>query len=33
MPQQINVARSSMPPFEEVAKGHFVACHRVKEIG
>ena len=23
----------SMPPFEEVAKGHFVACHRVKEIG
>ena len=23
----------SMPPFEEVEKGHFVACHRVKEIG
>ncbi len=22
----------SMPPFEEVSKGHFVACHRVKEI-
>ncbi len=22
----------SMPPFEEVEKGHFVACHRVKEI-
>ena len=22
----------SMPPFEEVAPGHFVACHRVKEI-
>ncbi|MCQ2432232.1 MAG: ATP-binding cassette domain-containing protein [Clostridia bacterium] len=24
---------ASMPPFEEVEKGHFVACHRVKEIG
>lgn len=23
----------SMPPFEEVEKDHFVACHRVKEIG
>ena len=23
----------SMPPFEEVEKGHFVACHRVREIG
>lgn len=23
----------SMPPFNEVEKGHFVACHRVKEIG
>ncbi|MDO5435156.1 MAG: ATP-binding cassette domain-containing protein [Clostridia bacterium] len=23
----------SMPPFEEVEKGHFVACHRLKEIG
>ena len=22
----------SMPPFEKVADGHFVACHRVKEI-
>ena len=22
----------SMPPFEEVAPGHFVACHRVKEV-
>ena len=22
----------SMPPFEEVGPGHFVACHRVKEI-
>ena len=22
----------SMPPFEEVVRGHFVACHRVKEI-
>ena len=22
----------SMPPFEEVEQGHFVACHRVKEI-
>ena len=22
----------AMPPFEEVEKGHFVACHRVKEI-
>ena len=22
----------SMPPFEEVSSGHFVACHRVKEI-
>ena len=22
----------SMPPFEEVSKGHFVACHRVAEI-
>ena len=22
----------SMPPFEEVGQGHFVACHRVKEI-
>lgn len=22
----------SMPPFEEIEKGHFVACHRVKEI-
>ncbi len=21
-----------MPPFDEVAKGHFVACHRVREI-
>ncbi len=23
----------SMPPFEEVESGHFVACHRLKEIG
>ncbi|MBE5795120.1 MAG: ATP-binding cassette domain-containing protein [Clostridiales bacterium] len=23
----------SMPPFEEVEPGHFVACHRIKEIG
>ena len=23
----------SMPPFEEVEPGHFVACHRLKEIG
>ena len=22
----------SMPPFTEVERGHFVACHRVKEI-
>ena len=22
----------SMPPFEEVEKGHFVACHRVREV-
>ena len=22
-----------MPPFEEVSTGHFVACHRLKEIG
>ena len=25
--------RLRMPPFEEVAPGHFVACHRLKEIG
>ncbi len=24
---------ASMPPFGEVEKGHFVACHRLKEIG
>ena len=26
------VCAASMPPFEEVAPGHFVACHRVREI-
>ena len=27
-----NKCSESMPPFEEVSKGHFVACHRVAEI-
>lgn len=26
------VCAESMPPFEEVESGHFVACHRLKEI-
>ncbi|MBQ3267904.1 MAG: ATP-binding cassette domain-containing protein [Atopobiaceae bacterium] len=31
-PYATDVCAESMPPFEEVEKGHFVACHRVKEI-
>jgi len=31
-PYAIEKCAESMPPFEEVSKGHFVACHRVKEI-
>jgi oligopeptide transport system ATP-binding protein len=31
-PYVIDKCAESMPPFEEVSKGHYVACHRVKEI-
>jgi len=31
-PYAIDKCAESMPPFEEVSKGHYVACHRVKEI-
>ena len=31
-PYAIEKCAASMPPFEEVSDGHFVACHRVKEI-
>ena len=32
-PHATEACAQSMPPFEEVEKGHFVACHRVREIG
>ncbi len=32
-PHATEACAQSMPPFEEVDKGHFVACHRVREIG
>ena len=31
-PYAIERCAETMPPFEEVSAGHFVACHRVKEI-
>ena len=31
-PYAADVCRESMPEFEEIEKGRFVACHRVKEI-
>lgn len=31
-PYAIERCAEAMPPFEEVSAGHFVACHRVKEI-
>ena len=31
-PYAADVCRESMPAFEEVEKGRFVACHRVKEV-
>ena len=31
-PHAKEVCATSMPPFEEVETGHFVACHRLKEI-
>ena len=31
-PYATDACSESMPPFEEVEPGHFVACHRVKEI-
>ncbi|NLU36434.1 MAG: ATP-binding cassette domain-containing protein [Clostridiales bacterium] len=31
-PYVIDKCAESMPPFEEVSKGHYIACHRVKEI-
>ena len=32
-PHATEACAQSMPPFEEVEKGPFVACHRVREIG
>ena len=32
-PYAKEVCAQSMPPFEEVEAGHFVACYRLKEIG
>ncbi len=32
-PYATEACAQSMPAFQEVASGHFVACHRVKEIG
>ena len=32
-PYATEACAQSMPPFNEVEKGHFVACHRVKELG
>ena len=32
-PHATEACAQSMPPFEEVERGHFVACHRVREIG
>jgi oligopeptide transport system ATP-binding protein len=31
-PHATEVCAGEMPPFQEVASGHFVACHRVKEV-
>ena len=31
-PYATEACAQSMPPFEEVETGHFVACHRVKEV-
>ena len=31
-PHATEQCAAAMPPFEEVSKGHFVACYRVKEI-
>ena len=31
-PHATEACAQSMPPFNEVEKGHFVACHRVKEL-
>ena len=32
-PYATEACAQSMPPFNEVEKGHFVACHRMKELG
>lgn len=32
-PHATEACAQSMPPFNGVEKGHFVACHRVKELG
>ena len=32
-PHAAEVCAQSMPEFKEAAPGHFVACHRVNEIG
>ena len=32
-PYATDACAGVMPPFEEVEKGHFVACHRIREIG
>ena len=32
-PHATEACAQSMPPFNEVEKGHFVACHRLQELG
>jgi oligopeptide transport system ATP-binding protein len=31
-PYATDICSQSMPAFEEIEKGHFIACHRAKEI-
>jgi oligopeptide transport system ATP-binding protein len=31
-PYATDICSQSMPEFEEIEKGHFIACHRAKEI-
>lgn len=31
-PYATDICKQSMPAFEEIEKGHFIACHRAKEI-
>ena len=31
-PYATDICSQTMPPFEEIEKGHFIACHRAKEI-